>query len=314
MARKSEPANKPSRAFEAELARRLRERAKLLLESEIQVIQLLAAARTQILATLAGLPSEWQKWHLSRLLGQIEDVLSGASAKASVVFKSRMQDAWQAGEDFIDKPLATIGHSVETRLSQLDVGILKQMQSFGALRLQDVGAEALRKIGRELGLVTIGAQTPFAAVQAVQKLLDAESPRRAANIVRTEVSRSFALAADERLEQAAPLVPGLGKQWRRSGKIHSRWNHDIMDGQVVDAGQSFKVPNPGGGFDMMKCPHDPKAPAEQIINCGCISLPWLKTWQVMTPGAKPFTQRELQLDGKKAALDQAAKQAGRRQE
>jgi len=74
------------------------------------------------------------------------------------------------------------------------------------------------------------------------------------------------------------------------------------------------VPNPSGGFDMMKCPHDPKAPVEQIINCGCISLPWLKTWQVMTPGAKPFTERELQLDGRKAALDQAAKKAGRRQE
>lgn len=57
-----------------------------------------------------------------------------------------------------------------------------------------------------------------------------------------------------------------------------------MDGQVVDADKSFKVPNPSGGFDMMKCPHDPKAPVEQIINCGCISLPWLKTWQVMTPG------------------------------
>ena len=87
-----------------------------------------------------------------------------------------------------------------------------------------------------------------------------------------------------------------------------------MDGQVVDADKPFKVPNPGGGITLVQCPHDPKAPPEQIIRCGCISLPWMKHWKVSTPGAKPFTELELKLDGRKAALDQAAKRAGRRQE
>lgn len=314
MPRKTDAASKPGKEFEAEIAQRLRERAQLLLTGETQVLQTLIDARAQILATLAGLPTDWQLWQLSRLLGQIEDVLVGASGQAGTLFGLRMQDAWNMGEDFIDKPLAIVGHAVEMRLGQLDVGVLKQMQSFGALRIKDVASEAARKIGRELGLVTIGANTPFAAIKAVQKILGADSPRRAVTIVRTEVSRAFALAADQRLEQAASLVPGLGKQWRRSGKVHSRWNHDIIDGQVVDAGKSFKVPNPGGGFDMMRCPHDPKAPPEQVICCGCIALPWLKSWRVMTPGAKPFTERELQLDGRKAALDQAAKRAGLRQE
>jgi len=109
-------------------------------------------------------------------------------------------------------------------------------------------------------------------------------------------------------------VPGLGKQWRRSGKIHSRWTHDLMDGQVVDAGKPFLVPNAGGGIDKMMCPHDPKAPPEQVINCGCIAIPYLKGWAVATPGAKPFSELELRLDGRKAALDQAAKKAGRRKE
>lgn len=305
---------KPDKAFEAELALRLRERARLLLAGETQVLQLLSDARNQILVTLAGLPADWQQWQLSRLLGQIEDVLSGATSHAGALFELRMQDAWNMGEDFIDKPLAAIDHNVELRLAQLNVGVLKQMKAFGSLRLKDVGSEAARKIGQQLGQVTIGAQTPFQAIQAVQKILGADSPRRAATIVRTEVSRAFAVASNERLVQAEPLVPGLGKQWRRSGKAHSRWNHDIIDGQVVEASKPFKVPNPGGGFDMMQCPHDPKAPVEQIIHCGCISIPWMKGWKVMTPGAKPFTERELQLDGRKAALDQAAKKAGRRVE
>lgn len=304
----------PSRAFETEISHHLRERARLILAGETQVLQTLRDAREQILATLADLPADWQQWHLSRLLGQIEDVLAGATSRAGALFELRMQDAWRLGVDAVDKPLAAIGHSVEMRLAQLDVNVLKQMRAFGSLRLKDVGSEASRKIGQQLGLVTIGAQTPFQAVKHVQTVLGAESSKRAAVIVHTEVARAFALANKERLAQAAPLVPGLGKQWRRSGKIHSRWNHDIMDGQVVAAGKPFKVPNPGGGFDMMQCPHDPTAPVAQIINCGCVCLPWLKGWQVMTPGAKPFTKKELQLDKRKADLDRQAKAAGRRRE
>ena len=87
-----------------------------------------------------------------------------------------------------------------------------------------------------------------------------------------------------------------------------------MDGQVVDADKPFLVPNPGGGIDKMLCPHDPKAPPEQVINCGCIAIPHIKSWKVATPGAKPFTELELKLDARKAALDKAAKEAGRRQE
>lgn len=314
MARKLDPAEQQRRDFEAALSEHLRSRARLLLSGEAQVLQALTEARSQILVTLAGLPPDWKQWQLSRLLGQIEDVLTGATGQAGAMFELRMQDAWRLGEDFIDKPLATIGHRVDMQLGQLDVGVLKQMRSFGALRLKDVGSEALRKIGRELGLVTIGGKTPFDAIKVVQKVLGNESPQRAATIVQTEVSRAFAIASNERLAQAEPLVPGLGKQWRRSGKLHSRWNHDLIDGQVVGAKQAFKVPNPGGGVDLMQCPHDPAAPLEQVIRCGCVSLPWMKEWKVTTPGAKPFTERELQQDGRKAALDQAAKRAGQRQE
>lgn len=176
-----------------------------------------------------------------------------------------------------------------------------------------------RQRGQRLGRVAVGGITPFQAIKTIQALLESESIRRGATtIVRTEVSRAFAVASQGRLVQAAPLVPGLGKQWRRSGKIHSRWTHDLMDGQVVDADKPFLVPSPGGGIDKMMCPHDPKAPPEQVINCGCNAIPYLKGWAVATPGAKPFSELELKLklklDGRKAALDRAAKEAGRRLE
>lgn len=298
---------RPVRAFEDVVSRHLQQRGRLLLAAQTQVLQLLTDARARILETLTALPSDFQQWHLSRLLGQINDVLDGAMGHAGALFELRMADAWKLGEDLIDKPLAAIGHAVELVLPQLDVGVLKQMQAFGSLRLKDVGREASGKIGQQLGMVTIGGITQFEAIKEVQKQLGNDSPRRATAIVTTEVSRAFALASNERLAQAADLVPELGKQWRRSGKIHSRWNHDLIDGQVVGAKEKFSVPNPGGGIDKMNCPHDPNAPIEQVIHCGCVMLPWKTSWKVKTPKAQPFSEKELAMDGRKAALDQAAK-------
>lgn len=300
--------------FEAALKERLAERARLLLGSNQKVVALLRDAWVQISQQLAAQPADWRQWQLVRLRDQLDTILTATGQQAGATVNLALRDAWQQGEDMVDKTLAAIDHNVQLRLGMLDARVLAAMQTFGVSRMRDVTAEAAGKIGQQLGLVTIGGATPFEAIKAVQTILGADLTKRATGIVATEVSRAFAVAAEDRLVQAMPLVPGLGKQWRRSGKIHSRWYHDLMDGIVVDADKAFKVSNPGGGFDMMQHPHDPKAPVEQVIHCGCVSLPWMKHWQVMTPGAKPFTERELKMDGRKAALDQAAKRAGRRKE
>lgn len=314
------------KAFEAAIKARLAERGKLLLATEMAVIEQLKAARAQVLEQLASQPGDFAQWRLPQLLAQIDAVLDGALGRASTTADAGLRNAWQAGEDFIDKPLAAGGLAVETQLPLLDVTVLQQMRAFAAMRFKDVATEAATKIGRQLGLVTLGAQTPFEAIKQIQALLGNESPRRATTIVRTEVSRAFALASDQRLTQAAAKVPGLQKQWRRSGKIHSRWTHDLMDGQVVDAGKTFKVPSMEGGVDQMQHPHDPTAPAGQNISCGCIALPYRASWadtsttkpplapSVTHPGAKPFSGLELTLDPRKAKLDQDAKRAGRRLE
>nr|WP_315237707.1 hypothetical protein [uncultured Albidiferax sp.] len=299
------------KAFEAEIKQRLRERAALLLSTDQDVIKLLQAAKTRITEQLAAMPTEFAQWSLPPLLEQIEATLSGATTNAAARVDTGLRNAWQAGEDFVDKPLAAAGLPVEMRLQLLDVTVLGQLRSFTTGRIKDIGVEALRKINASLGLVTLGAKTPFDAIKAIQATLGDEGTRRATTIVRTEVGRAFAVASQQRMEQAADLVPGLQKQWRRSGKIHSRWNHDAIDGQVVDVDKPFILPTNDGPLKIM-CPHDPKAPIEEVISCGCLSIPFLKGWRVMTPGAKPFTELEVKLDARKAQLDQMAKRQGAR--
>lgn len=303
------------KAFEAAVKEQLAERARLLLATDQRTVALLRDALVQIQQQINAQPADWKLWQLTRLRDQLDTVLTAAGALAGTTASLALGSAWQLGEDFVDLPLQAAGQNVQARLGPLlDVRVLSAMRTFSVDRMKDVTAQAAGKIAQQLGLVTIGGITPFEAIKAIEGILGTDAGKRATTIVHTEVARAFAVAGNERLVQAAPLVPGLGKQWRRSGKIHSRWNHDIMDGQVVGATEAFKVPNASGGFTMMQCPHDPTAPVEQIINCGCVCLPWLKGWQVMTPGAKPFTKRELQLDKRKADLDAAAKRAGRRRE
>lgn len=294
------------KAFQAALKERLAERGRNLQATEQLVLSQFTALRGDVTQLLAALPSDFNQWRLPQILAQLDAVLQGATGRAAGAADAGIRTAWQQGEDFIDKPLAAAGINVEATLPLLDATVLAQLRSFVSLRLKDVGAEATTAISRQLSLVTIGGQSPFDAIKAVNVILDTESPRRATTIVRTEVSRAFAMASDQRLTQAAAKVPGLQKQWRRSGKLHSRANHDAADGQVVDAGKPFVLQTSNGPIELMY-PHDPAAPPSETINCGCLALPFKASWKVSTPGAKPFTDLEKALDPRKARSAAAIK-------
>jgi uncharacterized protein with gpF-like domain len=95
----------------------------------------------------------------------------------------------------------------------------------------------------------------------------------------------------------------MKKQWRRSGKLHSRPEHDAADGQIVDVDKPFIV----GGVALM-FPRDPAAPIGETINCGCESLPWMESWEMSTPGRKPFTEDEMAGNPFRRALQDAMDQ------
>lgn len=110
----------------------------------------------------------------------------------------------------------------EMRVRLLDTGVLQAMRTFTVERMNNVATEATSKIRQQFCLVTIGSATPFNAIRAIQRQLGNDALQRATTILRTGVDRAFAVTAEQRLVQAAGFVPSLKKQWRRSGKIHSR--------------------------------------------------------------------------------------------
>lgn len=88
---------------------------------------------------------------------------------------------------------------------------------------------------------------------------------REERIARTEAGRAWntsVLGAAQAL--TGPERP-LVKQWRTRGDERVRHDHDDVDGQLRLLDESFTV----GGLPMAT-PHDPTAPANQVVNCRCV--------------------------------------------
>lgn len=291
-----------NKAFKKERTQRIKDKAIIQRATYAELLQLLTVAQDEIQSTLRNSPSEWQAWYLPQLQQTITRAMATFSAGATAVISQAAGKAWQAGLDLIDNPLAAGGINIAGLLPEIDTKQLAAMRTFMTDRMKDIGATVAARINGEMGLVMIGTQTPGDAISNVATIIEKGGRGRAQTIVRTELGRAYATASHERQLQAATLLPGLKKQWRRSGKIHSRLAHDAVDGQIQPVDQPFIV----GGVPMMY-PHDPKAPAAQTINCGCISLPFMDEWTVETPGKRPFTDQELALNPNKRNLAAAHK-------
>jgi hypothetical protein len=265
------------RAFERGKRMNIRRRTRLMEDTRKEIVRMLNAARGAVLATLAGQPSDYQQWMLPQLQREIERALAEFANAAGAEIGGAANRAWEMGRDLVDDPLEATGVRVTGIAPRLDTRQLVAMRAFLTDRIRDIGTTAANRINTELGLVVIGAQTPGEAVTAVTEILGEPSRARAIGIIRTEIGRVYSTASQQRLEQAARFVPGLKKQWRRSGRLHPRPHHEAADGQVQDVDDPFTLVGPRGVVKLMY-PRDPAAPAAETINCGCLSVPYKATW------------------------------------
>lgn len=278
----------------------LKLRTQLLRGTAGEITSLLKGSLAEIKTILASQPSDYQRWQLPQLKRSIESALDEFERGGARALSDGARQAFAAGQSLVDDPIEAGGVRIAAVLPELDTRQLAAMRTFMVDRIGDISSTTARRIAGELGLVTIGAESPGDAIGNIADLVEG-GRTRAITIVRTEVGRAFSVAADERMTQAAEILPGLKKQWRRSGKIHSRLHHDSIDGQIRDQDAPFTL---GNGVQIM-FPRDPAAPVGETINCGCESLPYMESWDVKNPGRVPFTDRELQLSQTKRDLHDA---------
>lgn len=272
------------------------ERKALLERTRSDLVALLKKARDDIALVLADAPTDYQQWHLTELQKEIDRVLSDLGESSGRVLSAAATEAWAGGIAAIDKPMAAAG--IRVGLPHLDTGQLMAMRTFMVDRIADISKVAASKVRQELGLTMIGSQSVHDTIGRVTEILGEPSRARATTIVRTELGRTWAVAGHERAQQAADAGIEMDKVWRRSGKIHSRLTHDLADGQRVSVNEPFIV-----GTHKMRYPHDPKAPASETINCGCVALYRPRGIAGTLPDKRPFTQEEINANPYKADLE-----------
>ena len=233
-----------------------------------------------------------------REIPSVTQILAAAEAPAANLVDGGLLRSWEAGVSLIDAPLAAGGVDLSAWRITLDTRNLVAMRSFATAKMKDVTAKVAHRINDQLGRTMMGLQSPWEAANQVSGLISEGGMKRANTIVRTELGRAYSTATQARQEQAAEVVPQMQKQWRRSGKLHSRHGHDFIDGQVRDVDKPFDLP---GGVQLM-FPRDPDGPVAETINCGCTSLPFVAHWPVSTPGGRRFTAEEVAGDRNKRAL------------
>lgn len=271
------------------------ERIRLMESTRKEVFTLLKKARDDIVLVLAGTPSDYQAWHLSELQKEIDRILSALRQNSSRVASEAINQAWAGGIAAIDTPLSAIG--IQASFPHLDVSQLMAMRVFMVDRINDISVVAAGRIRSEIGLASIGSQSINDTIARVSVILGEGSKARATTIVRTELSRAWAWASHERALQSAGIGVEMDKVWRRSGKVLSRISHDMADGQRVPVEKKFTI----GGVKM-RFPHDPKAPAAEVINCGCIALYRPRHMKATLPDARPFTAEEINANPIKADM------------
>jgi hypothetical protein len=289
-----------AKAFLAERRKRLAERGRVLRETYFLLQKLLADAEKEIATALAAQPSDYTLWRLTEVRIAIETAQARLAEEGTKILSTGIDSAGAAGVALLDAPLVAGGVHLAGILPRVDLGALIATKVMATDRIKDIAREAAGKIHADLAQVVAGVFDPGTAINRVQEHLQGSARKRALTIVRTEVGAAFSTAAQARFEQAAPHLPGLEKQWRRSGKIHSRMTHDLADGQVVPVDKPFKV----GGVSIMY-PRAPDIPVGHRVNCGCESLPFMTSWTVLTPGRKAFTEQEITLNPRKRDLEDA---------
>lgn len=231
----------------------------------------------------------WDAYNLKKLSASIEEQISNFEAKAKAEADGQLKDMWGQGQNLVDIPLKTSG--IYIGMPHIATSVLDTLgnPAFAFAKISGVYGDAFQKIQAELMLGLLGGKTPAEVAKAIGNNLTDPGifksiAERAEVITKMEMGRVFEMSADMRRQQASQYVPGLKKVWIHAGHPKKpRVTHLIAHGQVVPVDEPFMV----GGMPMMH-PKDPGAPIEEIMHCGCISIPWTESW-----GGKPDKGFEL---------------------
>lgn len=151
---------------------------------------------------------------------------------------------------------------IEQRVDALAATYIRDVEN----RMRDVPAQVFDVLRRELADGYQRGETPHELRQRVARVLDLDEwGERASRIARTETTAAYGWASETtgQIAQQHLGVP-LRREWVATNDERTRPAHRAADGQVVNAGERFRV-----GGELLRFPGDPLASPVNTVNCRC---------------------------------------------
>lgn len=262
------------------------------IDGQEAVRRILEEVRKQIIGEIASVPGEsFTAYRQQQMLAQIDRLLFDAEAGLRVEVGRGINGSWEAGRTMLPQMAEAAG----VALSPVGISshLTDQIKDFTWGRINAVRNDAQAKIRAEITLGLLGQKTPQEVAGAIAGTMERPGVfkginERAEIITKTEMGRTFSMAHQASLESAADTLPGLKKMWLHAGHPSSpRIYHLRLNGEIKDVDQPFLV-----GSVIMRYPRDPKAPVSEVINCGCMHVPYMPEWGTKAEFTKSWSEAQ----------------------
>jgi len=209
--------------------------------------------------------------HLNSINAEINSALIRFQNKLITTVKAGQVSSWDLGIRAVDDPL--LAAQIHSALPLLSDTQLVMFQNFSVDLITGITNDARQSIRNQIQLSMVGDKNIYDTAKIIDRIIGTKDEvgvtAKAVKIARTELGRVNAAGSQLRMEQAKEQVPSMKKQWVTGN--NPRDTHKAADGQVVEVDEPFMV----GGYEA-DYPRDPGLPAEEVVNCNCIHVPFFE--------------------------------------
>lgn len=264
----------------AELIRRLlARRARLEDRAAAEQLRLLRQTRREILTELLSPHSHFEDFRFRSMLGVVDRMIGDASVRSGVLAGAAVKDSWRLGIEF-----GGVGVP-KNFLYDISRDLLSTISAVTKDSTNDIWQEAGRAIRRVVRRSALGVENLSDSIRRLSRSL--RDPKtfgtvetRAEAIIRTEVNRTFSMAADAQMGSAAKAMKKGGfelrKYWLTAGDSRTRETH-VLAGETYDQAHAILEDEPYiVGGERLMYPLDPSGSPEETINCRCVSVPLVR--------------------------------------
>jgi len=209
----------------------------------------------------------------------IDRMIDDASAHGGVAAGAAVVDSWKLGLQFG-------GIGVPDRfLFDVSKDLLSTIVAVTKDSTNDIWVEAGKAIKNAVRRSALGVDNLAEGIRRLSRSL--RDPKvfgtvenRAEFIIRTEVNRTFAMAADAQMGSASKAMAKGGvelrKYWLTAEDRRVRETH-AQAGETYDQAHAILEDEPYiVGGERLMYPLDPSASAAETVNCRCVSVPVVK--------------------------------------